>query len=113
MTTFEIDQLIVLKEKHRVEARSASEAIVKVFDGESLLIDIDIADRCHERGLPVEDHPTLVAELREAGIMTDEKVIPSICGIEEVSGDQVEQVGETRFTMPKDAEVEIRFHEAE
>ena len=37
--------------------------------------------------------------------MTDEKVIPSIIGIEEVRG--------PRFTMPKDAKVEIRFHEAD
>ncbi len=35
MTTYEINQLIVLVEKHRVEAQSAAEAVVKVFDGES------------------------------------------------------------------------------
>ena len=105
MTTYEIEQLIVLVEKHRVEAATAAEAISKVFDGESLLVDINIADLCHERGLPAEDFPTLVAELRQAGIMTDEKVIPSISNIEEVRG--------PRFTMPKDAKVEIRFHEAD
>ena len=47
MTTYEINQLIVLVEKHCVEAQSAAEAVVKVFDGVSLLIGIEIADLCH------------------------------------------------------------------
>ena len=37
-----------------------------------------------------------MSELRQAGIMTDESVIPGISNIEEVGGGQVEQVGEVR-----------------
>ncbi len=102
MNTYEIDQLIVLVEKHRVQAESPAEAIVKVFGRESVLVDINIMDFCHERGLPAEDYPTIAEELRKAGIMTGEAVIPSISNIEEVRG--------PRFTIPEGAEVEIRFN---
>ncbi len=88
MTTFEIEQLVVLVRKHRVEATSAAEAIVKLFDGETMLVDnnAEVVDLCDERGLPVDDHPALAEELRKAGILTDQTVIPSILSIEQVEG---------------------------
>jgi hypothetical protein len=105
MTTYEIEQLIVLIEKHRVEARTVAEAIVKLFDGDTELMDISLADLCDERGLPAEDFPALVEELRKLGIMTNETVIPSIMSVEEVSG--------VRVSIPTDAQVEIHFAKAE
>jgi len=115
MTIYEIEQLIVLVEKHRVEAATAAEAIIKIFDGEGVLVDINLLDLCEERGLPAEDFPTLVEELRKAGIMTNEKVIPLILSVEEVIPSIVsdKEVGGVRFSMPTDAEVEFHFHEAE
>ncbi len=88
MTTFEIEQLVVLVQKHRVKATSAAEAIVKLFDGEAMLVDnnAEVVDLCDERGLPVDDHAALAEELRKAGIMSDQTVIPSILSIEEVEG---------------------------
>lgn len=67
MNTYEIEQLIILVTKHRVDARSPAEAIVKLFDGDSVLVASSIADLCEERGLPAADFPTLVEELRKAG----------------------------------------------
>jgi hypothetical protein len=115
MTTYEIEQLIVLVAKYRVEARTAAEAVIRVFDGEGVLVDISLADLCDERGLPAEDFCALVEELQKAGIMTDEKIIPSIMSVEEVMPSIMtdEEFDGVRFTMPADAKVEIRVHEAE
>ena len=105
MTTYEIERLVVLIETHRVEANSVAEAIVKLFDGDSIMVASRLADLCDERGLPAEDFPTLVEELRKAGIMTNESVIPSIMSFEEVGG--------VRVSIPDDAEVEIHFRYAD
>jgi hypothetical protein len=85
MTVYEIEQMLVLVQKYRVEASSEAEAIIKVFDGDVEPDSIELADLCDERGLSASDYPELADQLRRAGVMTDETVIPSICGIEQVA----------------------------
>lgn len=87
MSIFKIEQLTVHMQTFCVEADSEGEAIVKLFDGDgALVIGSDgVADICDERGLFVGDHPNLAEDLRQAGIMSNETVIPSISAIERVS----------------------------
>jgi hypothetical protein len=86
MNVYKIGQLEVYVKTYQVEATSEAEAIVKLFDGEGVLLDteVELADLCDDRGLPADEHPALAASLRDAGIMTDQSVIPSIFSIEQV-----------------------------
>jgi hypothetical protein len=84
--TFEIEQLEVHVVKHRVEASTEAEAIIKLFEGQGVVVDdsLELVEICEDRGLPAEDHPMLAEALRAAGIMSDQNVIPSVRSIEEV-----------------------------
>jgi hypothetical protein len=86
MNIYKIEQLEVYVRTYHVEAASEAEAIVKLFDGEAVPLGnkVELADLCDDRGLPADEHPALAAALREAGIMTDQSVIPTIFGIEQV-----------------------------
>jgi hypothetical protein len=116
MAIYEIQQLENHVKRYRVEADSKAEAIVKLFDGEAVFVDCmpELVDLCDDRGLPADDFRELAEELRKLGIMTNEPFIPSIISIEEVSGSliSIEEAG-VRFSMPADAQVDIRVHEAE
>ena len=86
MPTFEIEQLEVHVMKYRVEAESVAAAIIKLFEGQAVVVDdsLELVEICDDRGLPAEDLPMLAEALRAAGIMSDQNVIPSIRSIEQV-----------------------------
>jgi hypothetical protein len=76
-------------QKFRVEADREAEAVVKFFDGEAVPVEnnLELADLCDDRGLPAEQYPALAEELGEAGILSDQTVIPSVISIEKVEND--------------------------
>lgn len=86
MPLYKIEQVEVYAKTYHVEANTEAEAIVKVFDGEVAPVANapEPADLCDERGICAADQPQLVEQLREAGIMSDQSVIPSITGIEKL-----------------------------
>jgi isocitrate lyase len=89
MHDYKIEQMQVYLRTYQVQAASEAEAVIKVFDGEAGSADdsVELIDLCDERGLCAADHPDLADELRKAGIMTDQVVIPSIRSIEKVESD--------------------------
>ena len=66
--------------KHRVEADSEAEALVKLFNGEADPVNnsLEYIEVCEDRGLPADEHRELADELRAMGVTVDDVVIPSI-----------------------------------
>jgi hypothetical protein len=70
----------------RVEAKTAAEAIQKLFNGENEPVDdspkyVEVAE---DIGLSVDEYRKLADELRALGVSVGHDVIPSIRSIEEI-----------------------------
>jgi len=83
---YKIEQMKFYLETYHVKAKSEAEAVIMIFDLEVAPIKYapQLGDICDDRGLPADDYPELAEALREAGIMTDHTVIPSIVSIERI-----------------------------
>jgi hypothetical protein len=85
MPIYEIERFEVYSSKHRVQATSEDEAVVKLFEGagESVAQSLKFIAAAQDRGMPPDDNPTLVGLLRDRGLISDDCVdfIPSIRGI--------------------------------
>lgn len=86
MPVYEIEQYEIHTQKYQIEAATEAEAIAMLLNGEGEAMDdrLEYIEVAEDIGLPVEEHPELVAELGVLGIRVGEHVIPSIRGIEEV-----------------------------
>jgi hypothetical protein len=86
MPVFEIEQYELHAQTFRVKAKSAAEAIQKVFRGKAEAVDNSLAliEVCTDRGLPTTLVPELAEELRLLGTDVADGRIPSIRSIEEV-----------------------------
>ena len=86
MPMFEIEQFERHTSKYRVEAISEAEAIAKLFNSEAEPMDgsqvfIQVED---DYGLPAEDCPELVQDLRKLGVTGIDDVIPSVRSIDKI-----------------------------
>lgn len=84
MPTYQIEQYEIHVMTYRIEAQSEAEAIAQLFRGYALPVDdsLEYIEVYEDRGLPAEEHPKLVEELRALEIAVDD-VIPSIRSIVE------------------------------
>ena len=86
MPTFELEQFELHTSRYRVEANSEAEAVTKLFNSEAEPVDgsltfIEVID---DLGLPAEDCPELVQELRKLGVTGIDDVIPSVRSIDKI-----------------------------
>lgn len=86
MPTYDIEQYEIHTSTFRVAADSPAAAIAKLLEGEAVVVDqsqvfIEVAN---DLGLPADDYPELVEELRKQGVTGIGDVIPSIRSIDEV-----------------------------
>ncbi|MCB9951414.1 MAG: hypothetical protein H6824_10575 [Planctomycetaceae bacterium] len=87
MPRYEIEQYELHVMTFRIDANDPADAIVRLLDGEAEPVDntqeyVEIAEEC---GLLVDDYPELASELRELGVPVDDRLIPSIRSVSEVT----------------------------
>jgi hypothetical protein len=79
MPQYEIEQYELHIQTHEVEADNEAEAIAKLFKGKAEPLDdtLEYVEVCEDRGLPADEHPRLVEQVRALDIAVDD-VIPNI-----------------------------------
>ena len=68
MPTYQIEQYELHSAKYRVKATCEAEAIAKFLEGEGNPVNesLEFIEMAEDRGMPVDDHPSLVRSLRRA-----------------------------------------------
>jgi type III secretion system FlhB-like substrate exporter len=88
LARFEIEQYELHCATYEVEARSAAEAIQKLFNGDgNPHCGSEFIDACKEVGIAVADAPNLVDELRKRGVELANSIIPSIRAVRRIEAD--------------------------
>ena len=85
MPTYQIEQYELHSAKYHVKATCEAEAIAKFLEGEGNPVNesLEFIEMAEDRGMPVDDHPSLVRSLRKHDIAFS-NFIPSIRSIEVV-----------------------------
>ena len=86
MPIYEVEQYELHSSVHRIEAKSEAEAIAKLFDGNSEIVDdspeyIGVADTY---GIPADVNQELTDDLQRRGIVVRDHKIPSIRAVRRV-----------------------------
>lgn len=88
LARFEIEQYELHVATYEIEARSAAEAIQKMFNGDGdALSGLEFIGTCNEVGIAATDASDLAAELRERGVEVTGAIIPSIRAVRQINGD--------------------------
>lgn len=87
---FAIEQYEVHVAIHEVVARSAANAIRRLFNGDGdIACGSEYLGSCEERGLPLAEHRALAEELARIGVPLPDTVVPSIRAVYEIDDDGV------------------------
>ena len=94
MARFEIEQYELHVATYEIEARSAADAIRRLFDGDGDMFDgSEYVGTCDAMGLSLEDTPELAEELRNFGVQVKGSLVPSIRSVRRLEDRDEELAG--------------------
>jgi hypothetical protein len=98
MPTYEIDQYELHVLRHRIEADSEADAVVKLLQGEGEPISFEFVGIANDYGTSLSENPDLTSELFDRGVIdSNDLIIPSIRSVSVVR----DEVADSNITIPR------------